>query len=98
MQKPGGMELQMATPAQTIACVNEAWYVMSFTLEVFFLQDANAPHAPQGIFEVEGLYTDQYPASETRQIDLSHYANIPEGALVRPKVYPVWGVPTRCCW
>jgi hypothetical protein len=75
--------LFMAVQVQTIACVNNAGFVMSFGLQVF---DINTGL----ILTVEGIDSGNYPIDQTRTIDLSTTA-IAEGTLVRPQVRAVWG-------
>jgi hypothetical protein len=71
----------MATQVQTIACVNNAGFVMSFGIEIF---DENI-----GLIRVwEGVDTGNYPIDQTRSIDLASMG-IPEGTFVRPVIRPV---------
>jgi|SRR5215470_15480594 len=73
----------MATQVQTIACVNDAGFVMSFGIEVLDM-NTGLPMI------VESLDTGNYPIDQTRSIDLST-TGIAEGTFVRPQVRPVWG-------
>jgi hypothetical protein len=73
----------MPLQVQTIACVNNAGFVMSFGLEII---DINT-----GLnFIVENQDSGNYPIDQTRHIDLSK-TGLAEGTLVRPHVRPVWG-------
>ncbi|HZS75952.1 MAG TPA: hypothetical protein VFA41_05010 [Ktedonobacteraceae bacterium] len=73
----------MPLPVQTIACVNDAAFVMSFGLEIL---DMNT-----GIpLILENVDTGNYPIDQTRSIDLST-TGIAEGTWVRPQVRAVWG-------
>jgi hypothetical protein len=73
----------MALAVETIACVNNAGFVMSFGLEIFD-PDIGA------IVAVEGVDSGNYPIDQTRQIDLST-TGISEGVSVRPQVHAVLG-------
>jgi len=68
---------------QTIACVNNAGFVMSFGLEVLDID--NGIEAT-----INDLDSGNYPIDQTRTIDLSA-TNIAEGTLVRPQARAVWG-------
>ena len=73
----------MATQVQTIACVNNAGFVMSFGVEILDID--------HGIEEtINNLDSGNYPIDQTRSIDLSS-TGIAEGTLVRPQVHAVWG-------
>ena len=73
----------MPTQVQTIACVNNAGFVMSFGFEIFDL-DIGA------LVTLEGVDSGNYPIDQERSIDLST-TGIPEGTQVRPQVRAVWG-------
>src|SRR5690349_21224740 len=73
----------MTIQVRTIACVNNAGFVMSFGIDMV---DPNTGLA----LIVEDLDTGNYPIDQTRIIDLA-VTGIPEGSLVRPEVRPVWG-------
>jgi len=68
---------------QTIACVNNAGFVMSFGVEIMDLD--------QGIeVTINDLDSGNYPIDQTRSVDLST-TGIAEGTIVRPQVRAVWG-------
>jgi hypothetical protein len=73
----------MALQVQTIACVNNAGFVMSFGLEIL---DMNTLRP----LIIENLDSGNYPIDQTRSIDLST-TGIEEGTIVRPQVRAVWG-------
>jgi hypothetical protein len=59
----------MATQVQTIACVNNAGFVMSFGIQILDIDNSGR------ILTVEGLETEHYPIDQTRTIDLSSHRN-----------------------
>jgi hypothetical protein len=68
--------------AQRIACVNNAGFVMNFSVSVLNVED--------GTSRVVGD-SGTYPINQARVIDLANFG-IEEGSLVRPHVNAVWGV------
>jgi hypothetical protein len=75
-------ESQIQT-VQTVACVNDAGFVMNFDIEMLDLNTGNITLIP-------GKNSGNYPIDQTRSIDLSS-AGIDEGTLVRPLVNAVLG-------
>ncbi len=68
---------------QTLVCVNNAAFVMSFGIEIL---DMNT-----GIpFIIENLDSGTYPIDQNKPIDLSTIG-IAEGTCLRPQVRAVWG-------
>lgn len=71
-----------APTSQRIACVNNAGFVMNFSVSVLNIED--------GTSQVVGD-SGTYPIDQARVIDLANFG-IEEGSLIRPHVNAVWGV------
>jgi hypothetical protein len=73
----------MAINVQTIACVNDAGFVMNFGLEVLNLDDGTINILPN-------FNSGNYPIDQTRSVDMTT-VGISDGTLVRPHVWAILG-------
>lgn len=68
---------------QTLVCVNNAAFVMSFGIEILDMNTGKT-------LIIENLDSGNYPIDQSQSIDLSTIG-IAEGTWLKPQVYAVWG-------
>lgn len=70
---------------KTIACVNNAGFVMSFGLELLDIVNTGRS------LIITDVDSGNYPINQVRMLELDQFG-LAEGTLIRPHVRAVWGV------